>query len=171
MALTNFIIVYKIYFCFESSIKRAVVWKLSLVVLTLLPALLLWRFIRPLASLVSDSLASMNSLANFTPNFTLSLHPVQSNSPSESLPLPLRFVGSHAQFSRAPSLQALAMECTTPAEVIEWTKATSLLPVMNTKKREVGVWSPSCWWITKFYYTLDTLILASKKFHSFVFVG
>lgn len=108
---------------------KALLWRRC--IFTRLPTLLLWRFIKPRPSLVSDSLASINNLANFSPNFTLLLHPVQSNSPLISLLLPLVLVGSQAQLSSEPLLQAFAKECTTPADVIECINATSLLPVIG----------------------------------------
>ena len=101
---------------------------------TRLPKLLLCKFISPLAS--RDSLASINDLANFSPNLMLLLQPVQSNSPFESRLLPLVLVGSQAQFSRDPSRQALAKEWATAAVVIACIKATSLVPIKNHTVRD-----------------------------------
>ena len=96
--------------------------------------------------------ASTNILDNAIPNLTSSLQPPHSQ------PLGGCFLfrlASHAHSLRFPCLHDLLAACTTPAEVIAYTKAASRLPVTGVKTKLVI--TPSYFHFVKDKQRLDSL--------------
>ena len=102
------------------------------IILTLLPASLLCKFIRARLDLspLARSLASTNVLLNALPNATLSEHPAHSN-PSGLRP---DTVLSQPHWLSCPVLQLFVTEWLTEAELNAWTNAASLVPEKNNNK-------------------------------------
>lgn len=108
--------------------------------LTLLPASLLCKFISflpcsfdPLAKLFSLSVTSMKLSENLYPYSMLSPHPPQIQSRCKFFGLAARL---QPQLDNWPSLQALAIAWTTPADATECAKAASRLAEIVERNKD-----------------------------------